>query len=75
MSTPVGTPQRYAHLWEQRATPPRWVIWNTAEESLVFDRALNMPAPVDDSDLDDVVRRMRQAGAPESDEYPGRPCA
>ncbi|GAA4930733.1 hypothetical protein ACFPM3_02760 [Streptomyces coeruleoprunus] len=74
MSTPAGTLQRYAHLWEEQVTPPRWVIWNTGDEALVFDRFLNLPAPVDDPDLDDVVRRMRAAGVQETGEYPGRPC-
>ncbi|MCX5386282.1 hypothetical protein [Streptomyces sp. NBC_00083] len=55
-------------------------------ESVVFDRELNIPfdiadiadasgaGDVDDVVLGEVIRRMREAGAPETDAYPGRPC-
>lgn len=41
---------------------------------MVFDRELNLPVDIDDHVLDEVLRRMRAAGVPESDAYPGRPC-
>ncbi|MFC9731699.1 hypothetical protein [Streptomyces roseolus] len=65
----------WAHLWRAPGDPPRWVVWTTAGETLVFDVELNVPAPVEDALLPEVVRRMRAAGAPESDGYPGRACA
>ncbi|MEU0392266.1 hypothetical protein ABZ208_05665 [Streptomyces sp. NPDC006208] len=74
MSTPADNLRRHAPLWEPPRTPARWVIWHTGEDSMVFDTKLNIPAPVDDEVLGEVVRRMRAAGAPESSEYPGRPC-
>ncbi|WP_175410491.1 hypothetical protein [Streptomyces sp. TRM64462] len=74
MSTRAQDPRRYAHLWEGSQAPHRWVLWNTEGRTVVFDRTLNMPADVDDGDLEAVVGRMREAGVPEGDEYPGRPC-
>ncbi|WP_406864824.1 hypothetical protein ABZO31_32020 [Streptomyces sp. HUAS MG47] len=41
---------------------------------MVFDREFNIPVDVDDAVLGEVLRRMREAGAPETDGYPGRPC-
>ncbi|NML51060.1 hypothetical protein HHL19_21430 [Streptomyces sp. R302] len=65
----------WAHLWRAPEDPPRWVVWAMPGETLVFDVELNVPAPVDDALLPEVLRRMRAAGAPESDAYPGRACA
>ncbi|MEU6166974.1 hypothetical protein [Streptomyces tanashiensis] len=66
---------RFSPLWEAPATPPRWVIWKLgAGESLAFDREFNVPYDVDDALLGEVLRRLREAGIPESDAYPGRPC-
>jgi hypothetical protein len=43
---------------------------------MVFDRDVNCPVDIDDEAvLCEVLRRMRAAGVPESDGYPGRPCA
>ncbi|MFG3040725.1 hypothetical protein ACGFYZ_27895 [Streptomyces sp. NPDC048330] len=64
----------YAPLWQAPSSPPRWVIWHPAPDLMVFDTELNLPVPVDDTALPEVVRRMRHAGAPETDAYPGRPC-
>ncbi|MER5897877.1 hypothetical protein [Streptomyces sp. NPDC001876] len=75
MSELTEAPERWAGLWQTAAPTARWVIWNTDGTSMVFDRELNMPAEVADSDLREVLRRMRAAGAPEDDEYPGRACA
>ncbi|MFE9536536.1 hypothetical protein [Streptomyces sp. NPDC006691] len=71
--------ERLAPLWEEPAASPRWVIWHRGgAESLVFDRESNMPLDVeldvDEATLGEVIRRMRAAGAPETDAYPGRPC-
>ncbi|MFC8965002.1 hypothetical protein [Streptomyces sp. NPDC057094] len=56
--------------------PLRWVIWHTATETLVFDRDVNGPLGIDDEAvLREVLGRMRAAGVPESDDYPGRPCS
>ncbi|MFF8606767.1 hypothetical protein ACF06X_12580 [Streptomyces sp. NPDC015346] len=65
----------HSDLWQAPSTPPRWVIWHAGEgEVMVFDREFNIPAEVDDESLEEVLRRMRRAGAPEGDDYPGRPC-
>ncbi|MGW6566792.1 hypothetical protein [Streptomyces sp. NPDC054975] len=75
MSGPTDPLERHAALWQAPVGPSRWVIWRTGEgEVLVFDRELNIPVDVEDADLPEVLRRMREAGAPESDDYPGRPC-
>ncbi|MFI8370727.1 hypothetical protein [Streptomyces sp. NPDC085466] len=75
MSGPGSAPDRFAALWQAPATPPRWVIWRMGgDESMVFDRESNLPVDVDDRFLPDVLRRMRTAGAPETDDYPGGPC-
>ncbi|MFF0273297.1 hypothetical protein [Streptomyces sp. NPDC004330] len=68
------TVDRFAPLWEAPASPPRWVIWASEPDTMVFDRELNLPVDIDDHVLDEVLRRMRAAGVPESDAYPGRPC-
>ncbi|GHB53070.1 hypothetical protein GCM10010331_45930 [Streptomyces xanthochromogenes] len=79
MSSRTDILERLAPLWAEPAVPARWVIWHRpGGESLVFDREFNMPLDVD-FDLDDVVLgevlgRMRAAGIPETDVYPGRPC-
>lgn len=66
----------HADLWRAPSYPYRWVIWNTAEGPTVFDRDINCPVYVDDeATRREVLRRMRAAGVPESDDYPGRPCA
>lgn len=68
--------ERYAYLWRAAPYEVRWVIWNSAGDTMVFDRDINCPVFIDDgATLNGVVHRMRTAGAPESDEYPGRPCA
>lgn len=67
--------ERFSTLWEVPAMPPRWVIWHAAaDESFIFDREFNIPLDVDDAVLGEVLYRMREAGAPESDDYPGRAC-
>ncbi|MFF8535038.1 hypothetical protein ACN6K9_004647 [Streptomyces sp. SAS_267] len=51
------------------------MIWNAPTGVTVFDRDLNGPLLLDDeSALGEMLRVMREAGVPESDEYPGRPC-
>lgn len=56
--------------------PLRWVIWNSPAGVTVFDRDINGPLLLDDeSALDEVLIRMREAGVPESDDYPGLPCS
>ncbi|MGW0391775.1 hypothetical protein ACWDYJ_12950 [Streptomyces sp. NPDC003042] len=69
--------ERYAYLWQSPSVPHRWVIWNDAAgESMVFDREFNCPEDIDgEVTLREVLRRMREAGVPESDDYPGRPCS
>lgn len=69
--------ERYAHLWRSPSAPHQWVIWHTAQETMVFDREINCPVDVDveDAAWREVLRNMREAGVPESDEYPGRPCS
>ncbi|MCT4351672.1 hypothetical protein M5362_00810 [Streptomyces sp. Je 1-79] len=75
MSASTDPLTRLSALWQAPEAPPRWVVWHASEgEVMVFDRELNIPADVDDASLAEVVRRMRAAGAPESDDYPGRPC-
>jgi hypothetical protein len=67
---------RYAHLWQGSPYPHRWVLWDTADDILVFDRDANGLVDIDDERVrQEVVRRMREAGVPESDDYPGRPCS
>lgn len=67
--------EQFSPLWEAPAMPPRWVIWHAgADESFVFDREFNIPLDVDESVLGEVMHRMREAGAPEGDSYPGRAC-
>jgi hypothetical protein len=76
VSTKAEGIERYAHLWQESSYPHQWAIWNTAGESMVFDREINCPVYIDDeATLREVLRRMREAGVPESDDYPGRPCA
>ncbi|MCX4903576.1 hypothetical protein [Streptomyces sp. NBC_00878] len=66
----------YAYLWQGSPYPHRWVLWDTVGDILVFDRDTNCLVDIDDDTVrDEVVRRMREAGVPESDDYPGRPCA
>ncbi|WP_329549437.1 hypothetical protein OG548_41875 [Streptomyces sp. NBC_01356] len=68
--------ESYAHLWEDDMLRHRWVLWNTAGETLVFDREINCPVDIGvEPVLHEVLRRMREAGVPETDDYPGRPCA
>ncbi|MFD7335536.1 hypothetical protein ACFV98_05980 [Streptomyces violascens] len=75
MNTRMDTLERLSPLWEGPALEGRWVIWHVSTgESLVFDRELNIPCDVDDVVLGEVIRRMREAGAPETGAYPGRPC-
>lgn len=78
VSTRTEGIERYAHLWEGPTYPRRWVIWgtDTPGDVMVFDRDVNCPVDIDDEAvLCEVLRRMRAAGVPESDGYPGRPCA
>ncbi|MFF3614982.1 hypothetical protein [Streptomyces sp. NPDC002580] len=66
----------YADLAEPSPDPLRWVIWNTTPEAMVFDRDVNCPWLIDDeATLREVLGRMRAAGVPESDGYPGRRCS
>lgn len=66
----------YTHLWQGSPHAPRWVLWETAGDVLVFDRDVNCPVDIDDEEIrDEVLRRMRAVGVPESAEYPGRPCS
>ncbi|MFE5632648.1 hypothetical protein [Streptomyces sp. NPDC056543] len=75
MSRRTETPAVHSYLWQVPTVPPRWVVWHVREgEVLVFDRELNIPVDVEDAALAEVVRRMREAGAPVSHDYPGRPC-
>ncbi|MBV1941399.1 hypothetical protein KUF83_33280 [Streptomyces sp. BV286] len=75
MSTRTDAAEPYAHLWRGPAYPHRWVLWDTAGDVLVFDRDGNCPVDIDDDVVRcEVLRRMREAGVPESDDYPGRPC-
>ncbi|KOU76218.1 hypothetical protein ADK57_05505 [Streptomyces sp. MMG1533] len=72
----ADTVEGYARLWRDDEHRLRWVIWNTTAGAEVFDRETNCPVPIDDEEiLREVLSRMRAAGVPESDEYPGRPCA
>jgi hypothetical protein len=70
--------EHYGHLWQDDGFDGfryRWVIWNTAGETMVFDRETNCPVEIEGATMLRVVlRRMREAGVPESDDYPGRPC-
>ncbi|MFF7177662.1 hypothetical protein [Streptomyces sp. NPDC008121] len=67
---------RLSPLWQTPVAPPRWVIWHAGQgDVMVFDREDNIPHDVDDADLAEVLRRMRGAGVPEFDDYPGRRCA
>ncbi|MFD0309499.1 hypothetical protein [Streptomyces sp. NPDC127119] len=76
MSTRIDNVETYAHLWLAPAYPRRWVLWDTAGDVLVFDRDTNGVVDIGDGPLrGEVLRRMREAGVPESDDYPGRPCA
>ncbi|MFD7325303.1 hypothetical protein ACFV9D_30105 [Streptomyces sp. NPDC059875] len=75
MSGPTDPLDHLSALWQAPAVPPRWVVWRASEgEVVVFDREFNIPVDVGGAALEEVVRRMREAGAPESDDYPGRPC-
>ncbi|MFZ3473496.1 hypothetical protein ACODT3_08755 [Streptomyces sp. 4.24] len=75
MSSQMNVLEKFSPLWEVPAMPPRWVIWHAgAGDSMVFDREFNIPVDVDDAVLAEVMRRMREAGTPESEAYPGRPC-
>ncbi|MFJ5778930.1 hypothetical protein [Streptomyces sp. NPDC093094] len=65
----------WAHLWQPPGLPPRWVLWNAQPDTMVFDMELNIPACVDDTLRPEVLRRMRAAGVPETDDYPGRRCS
>ncbi|WP_234102039.1 hypothetical protein, partial [Streptomyces venezuelae] len=56
----------FAPLWEAPTSPPRWVIWQPDADTMVFDRELNLPVHVDDASLEEVLRRMRAAGATSS---------
>ncbi|MER6999752.1 hypothetical protein [Streptomyces sp. NPDC000410] len=67
--------EHYAYLWQTSPYPVRWAIWNTVDGTMVFDRQINCPVGIDDeATLREIVSRMREAGVPESDDYPGRPC-
>ncbi|WP_156725147.1 hypothetical protein [Streptomyces apocyni] len=74
MTTRADSIEAYAHLWQASSGPHRWVLWTTAEETMVFDRELNCPEDVDEPILGEVMRRMREVGVPETGEYPGRSC-
>ncbi|WP_411103453.1 hypothetical protein [Streptomyces sp. cmx-4-9] len=76
LKDPLEDPlERLLPLWQEPELPPRWVIWRAGEdEVMVFDRAYNIPVDVDGAALEEVLRRMREAGAPESADYPGRAC-
>ncbi|MFI0240516.1 hypothetical protein [Streptomyces sp. NPDC016845] len=75
MSAETDVAECVAELREEPGTPSRWVIWHmSADEVVVFDRRLNIPFDVDEKVLGDVLRRLREAGTPETDAYPGRPC-
>lgn len=75
MSSRTQVLERFSTLWEVPAMPPRWVIWHAgAGDCMVFDREFNIPVDVDDAVLGEVLHRMREAGTPEGDSYPGRPC-
>ncbi|MER5213895.1 hypothetical protein ABT063_25810 [Streptomyces sp. NPDC002838] len=68
--------ESYAYLWRDDEHQLRWVIWNTAAGAEVFDRETNCPLPIDDEEIRrEVLSRMRAAGVPEGDDYPGHPCA
>ncbi|MGW0821433.1 hypothetical protein [Streptomyces sp. NPDC002845] len=76
MSRKAAVVENYAHLWDSDGFRHRWVIWNTAGETFVFDSETNCPVDIgDETVLPEVLRRMREAGVPETDDYPGRPCA
>ena len=52
------------------------MLWDTGGDTLVFDRDTNSLVDIDDETArSEVLRRMREAGVPEGDDYPGRPCA
>ncbi|MFE9443591.1 hypothetical protein ACFYO2_32480 [Streptomyces sp. NPDC006602] len=71
----ADTVQSYAYLWTDDERQLQWVIWNSAAGAEVFDRETNCPLPIDGEEVRRaVLSRMRAAGVPESDEYPGRPC-
>ncbi|WP_328308542.1 hypothetical protein OG432_06235 [Streptomyces sp. NBC_00442] len=87
MSDLTDTLERLSPLWESPDAPTRWVLWHRATgvsrrpfETVIFDREFNIPYDGDDVDaadgrvLDEVIRRLREAGTPETDAYPGRPC-
>ncbi|WP_306338439.1 hypothetical protein [Streptomyces sp. KL118A] len=75
MSEPGSGREGDAYVRDGYGSGWRYVLWNTAGETLVFDRRINCPADVGDEALPEVLRRMREAGVPETDAYPGRPCA
>lgn len=76
MSGRAQVTEEYGHFWRDDEGRSRWVIWNRAAETMVFDTETNCPAEIEDpAALPEILRRMRAAGVPESDEYPGRPCA
>ncbi|MBB5122905.1 hypothetical protein AF335_20475 [Streptomyces eurocidicus] len=73
MNTHDDEVRRYAHLWSD--SPHRWVIWHAVDGTMVFDTVTNCPESIDDGPaLRGVLRRMREAGAPETNDYPGGPC-
>lgn len=76
MSEQTEAVETYAYLWQDDVERQRWVIWHTAGPDIIFDRETNCPVDIDDEAvLHEVLRRMREAGVPESDDYPGGPCA
>lgn len=76
MSAHTKTAEAFAHLWREPEDELRWVIWDLAEETMVFDREINCPVHFDDeATRSEVLRRMRAAGVPEGPDYPGRPCS